>query len=69
MRVKERGRGEMETKRERTVADLSAELRHSWRKRPLSFDCELNHEYPQMTQHTEGGVRVKWVMSCRLRLY
>lgn len=55
---------------ERTVADLSAELRHSRRKRPLSFDWELNHvwgSYPQMTQLTEGRVRVSWVMSCRLR--
>lgn len=42
-RVKGRGRGETEMKRERTVVDLSAELWSSRRKRPLSFDCELNH--------------------------
>ncbi len=32
-----------QTKKQRTVVDLSAELRGSRRKRPLSFDCELNH--------------------------
>lgn len=33
-RVKGRGRGKAEMKRERTVADLSTELQHSRRKRP-----------------------------------
>lgn len=64
---KGRGRGETGIKRERTVVDLSAEAEEAsviwlWTEPCLG-------SYPQMTQHTEGGVRVKWVMGCRLWLY
>lgn len=43
-RVKGSGRGETEMKRERTVVELSSARGSSRRKRPLSFDCELNHD-------------------------
>ena len=43
-RVKGSGRGETEMKRERTVVELSSARGSSRRMRPLSFDCELNHD-------------------------
>lgn len=57
------------SRREKTVVDLSTDFSSSQRKRPLSFDCELNHVRGTILKwHTEGGDTERKSKDHRLQL-